>query len=343
MLKVLIGADGSPQEVTVEKSSGSRDLDQAAIAAVKTWMFNPGQKGGRPRRRVHADWFPSNSILTRRKQRVAPCNKIRPSPPQRPQPRVVPAAPVRWQQCRCPAADGLRSPDPQLRLLWAGSSSWSSCVMSVMSWYFIVVNFLRNAMMRSRMEKVHPHVLGNAVRAGRDPLHGRAAQGRAVLEDRARLRLGRGAPPAPRRQPPGRGAEPLGVHRPRAAPGRGPRKRPSRRRPDLLATVGSTAPFVGLLGTVWGIYHALIRIGASGNASIEAVAGPVGEALIMTALGLFVAIPAVLALQLLRAREPRHLRPVRRVRARPARLLRHRFARRASVSAESRPLLRSRK
>lgn len=63
----------------------------------------------------------------------------------------------------------------------------------------------------------------------------------------------------------------------------------------VLATVGSTAPFVGLLGTVWGIYGALIRIGASGNASIDAVAGPVGEALIMTALGLFVAIPAVLA------------------------------------------------
>src|SRR6185503_532823 len=63
----------------------------------------------------------------------------------------------------------------------------------------------------------------------------------------------------------------------------------------LLATVGSSAPFVGLLGTVWGIYHALIRIGATGQASIDAVAGPVGEALIMTALGLAVAIPAVLA------------------------------------------------
>jgi biopolymer transport protein ExbB len=62
----------------------------------------------------------------------------------------------------------------------------------------------------------------------------------------------------------------------------------------VLATVGATAPFVGLLGTVWGIYHALIRIGATGNASIDAVAGPVGEALIMTAIGLFVAIPAVL-------------------------------------------------
>jgi len=63
----------------------------------------------------------------------------------------------------------------------------------------------------------------------------------------------------------------------------------------LLASVGSTAPFVGLLGTVWGIYHALIALGMSGESSIQAVAGPVGEALIMTAIGLFVAIPAVLA------------------------------------------------
>ena len=63
----------------------------------------------------------------------------------------------------------------------------------------------------------------------------------------------------------------------------------------LLATVGSTAPFVGLFGTVWGIYHALIGIAGSGQMSIERVAGPVGEALIMTAAGLAVAIPAVLA------------------------------------------------
>jgi biopolymer transport protein ExbB len=62
----------------------------------------------------------------------------------------------------------------------------------------------------------------------------------------------------------------------------------------LLATVGSTAPFVGLFGTVVGIYRALIRIGASGQASIDAVAGPVGEALIMTAIGLAVAVPAVM-------------------------------------------------
>ena len=63
----------------------------------------------------------------------------------------------------------------------------------------------------------------------------------------------------------------------------------------LLATVGSTAPFVGLLGTVWGIYHALIGMAGAGQVTIDKVSGPVGEALIMTAAGLAVAIPAVLA------------------------------------------------
>jgi biopolymer transport protein ExbB len=62
----------------------------------------------------------------------------------------------------------------------------------------------------------------------------------------------------------------------------------------ILASVGSTAPFVGLFGTVWGIYHALISIGAAGHATIDKVAGPIGESLVMTALGLAVAIPAVL-------------------------------------------------
>ena len=63
----------------------------------------------------------------------------------------------------------------------------------------------------------------------------------------------------------------------------------------LLASIGSTAPFIGLFGTVWGIYHALIAIAAAGSMSIERVSGPVGEALVMTAAGLAVAIPAVLA------------------------------------------------
>ena len=63
----------------------------------------------------------------------------------------------------------------------------------------------------------------------------------------------------------------------------------------LLATVGSTAPFVGLLGTVWGIYHALTAMAGAGQITIDRVSGPVGEALVMTAAGLAVAIPAVLA------------------------------------------------
>ena len=74
---------------------------------------------------------------------------------------------------------------------------------------------------------------------------------------------------------------------------------------SFLATVGATAPFVGLLGTVIGIYRALINIGLAGSASIDKVAGPVGEALIMTAIGLLVAVPAVLAYNWLQARNKR--------------------------------------
>ncbi|QJW83414.1 MotA/TolQ/ExbB proton channel family protein [Ramlibacter terrae] len=158
------------------------------------------------------------------------------------------------------------------------------------------------------------HVAGELVRAGqqadRAVAHGRAGQGgqRQLLEGR------HGA--AGRRRAAGR--QPLPLHR-----GVGAGSHPQARRPDrqgrpqhrvaqsieravgtvhsrtqeglaVLATVGSTAPFVGLFGTVWGIYNALVRIGASGQASIDKVAGPVGEALIMTALGLAVAVPAVL-------------------------------------------------
>ena len=73
----------------------------------------------------------------------------------------------------------------------------------------------------------------------------------------------------------------------------------------FLATVGATSPFIGLFGTVVGIYRALIAIGLAGSASIDKVAGPVGEALIMTALGLLVAVPAVLAYNFLQARNKR--------------------------------------
>ena len=79
----------------------------------------------------------------------------------------------------------------------------------------------------------------------------------------------------------------------------------------FLATVGSTAPFVGLFGTVWGIYHALTAIGMSGQASIDKVAGPVGEALVMTAIGLGVAVPAVLGYNFLVRRNKSAMEEVR--------------------------------
>ncbi|MGA9918471.1 MAG: MotA/TolQ/ExbB proton channel family protein, partial [Paraburkholderia sp.] len=79
----------------------------------------------------------------------------------------------------------------------------------------------------------------------------------------------------------------------------------------FLATVGSTAPFVGLFGTVWGIYHALTAIGVAGQASIDKVAGPVGEALIMTAIGLAVAVPAVLGYNFLVRRNKAVMEQVR--------------------------------
>ena len=80
---------------------------------------------------------------------------------------------------------------------------------------------------------------------------------------------------------------------------------------SVLATVGSTAPFVGLFGTVWGIYHALTAIGVAGQASIDKVAGPVGESLIMTAIGLAVAVPAVLGYNLLVRRNKLAVQQVR--------------------------------
>lgn len=79
----------------------------------------------------------------------------------------------------------------------------------------------------------------------------------------------------------------------------------------FLATVGSTAPFIGLFGTVMGIYHALVAIGTSGNSSIDKVAGPVGSALIMTAIGLFVAVPAVLGYNYLLRRNKSAMEEVR--------------------------------
>jgi biopolymer transport protein ExbB len=81
----------------------------------------------------------------------------------------------------------------------------------------------------------------------------------------------------------------------------------------VLASIAATAPFVGLLGTVWGIYHALLAVAASGQASIEKIMGPVGETLLMTALGLVVALPAVMVYNLINRSNAKRLIQVQRV------------------------------
>ncbi|HEX7340982.1 MAG TPA: MotA/TolQ/ExbB proton channel family protein [Rhodanobacteraceae bacterium] len=169
------------------------------------------------------------------------------------------------------------------------------CIMSLMSWYFIIANFIRNAMVRSRAEKV--------IRAFWDA--GSAQDSIRAMEEQpkgepfSKIALDCASAAAHhQRSDSGRLAESLDRSEFIDRALRQSIARESVRLEGgltVLATVGSAAVFVGLLGTVWGIYHALIGIGASGQASITAVAGPVGEALIMTAFGLFTAIPAVLA------------------------------------------------
>ncbi len=169
-----------------------------------------------------------------------------------------------------------------------------SC-MTVMSWYFIVANFLRNAAVRSRMERVvstfwDTPSLADAVRFMED-------QPRSEPFSKIAIEAASAAAHHQRAE----GSRLVEALNHSEFIDRALRQSVARESMRLeggltvLATVGSTAPFVGLLGTVWGIYKALITIGASGEASINVVAGPVGEALIMTAFGLFAAIPAVLA------------------------------------------------
>ena len=171
----------------------------------------------------------------------------------------------------------------------------SLAVMSVGSWYYTIVNAIKNSIIRARAERVirtfwdTPNPADAirlmeeqpkkepfskvALEAAHAALHHQRSEGSRLAESLNRSEfIDRALRQAVTRES-------------------------SKLESGLtwLASSGSTAPFVGLLGTVWGIYGALIRIGASGQASIDAVAGPVGEALIMTALGLFVAIPAVIA------------------------------------------------
>ena len=168
-------------------------------------------------------------------------------------------------------------------------------VMSLMSWYWIIINAVKNSRMRGRAETVTGTFWETS--NAQDAI--RFMEEQPKSEPFSKIALDAAQAAAHHQRHDGsRLAESLNrsefVDRAlrQAVPRESMRLETGL---TVLATVGSTAPFVGLLGTVWGIYRALIKIGASGDASISAVAGPVGEALIMTAIGLFVAIPAVLA------------------------------------------------
>ena len=168
-------------------------------------------------------------------------------------------------------------------------------VMSLMSWYWIIINFVKNTRLRGRGDKV----IGTFWETPNAQDAIRYMEEQPASEPFSKIALDAAQAAAHHQRHDGsRLAESLNRSE---FVDRALRQAVTRESSGLengltvLATVGSTAPFVGLLGTVWGIYRALIKIGASGDASISAVAGPVGEALIMTAIGLFVAIPAVLA------------------------------------------------
>lgn len=170
-------------------------------------------------------------------------------------------------------------------------------VMSVASWYFIVANAIRNAVVSSRADKVIHKFW--ATDSTQDAIRELEAQPKGEPFSKIALDV---ASAVAHHQQTDAAANGLAQSLSRSEfIDRALRQAVARESlrleggMTLLATVGAAAPFVGLLGTVWGIYNALISIAAAGNASMEAVAGPVGEALIMTAIGLFVAIPAVFA------------------------------------------------
>ena len=168
-------------------------------------------------------------------------------------------------------------------------------VMSLMSWYWIIINFVKNVRLRGRGDKVTGTFWETP--NAQDAI--RFMEEQPASEPFSKIALDAAQAAAHHQRHDGsKLAESLNRSE---FVDRALRQAVTRESLNLeagltvLATTGSSAPFVGLLGTVWGIYHALIKIGSSGDASISAVAGPVGEALIMTAIGLFVAIPALLA------------------------------------------------
>ena len=170
-------------------------------------------------------------------------------------------------------------------------------LLSLASWTFFLGWLLRVVLDRGQGRRYAAQVLAEAILEGRSsPPRGAqveadllalARAGAALVRDGARLTEAGG----------------LAAHLTR-----GLRQRLDRAAVEaerglaLLATTAATAPYLGLLGTVWGIYHALVRIAATGEAGLAAVAGPIGEALVMTALGLAVAIPAVFAHNIIQRR-----------------------------------------
>lgn len=168
-------------------------------------------------------------------------------------------------------------------------------VMSVLSLYYIIFNFMRQMTIRSRMPKVIQSFWDTP--SMQDAIRAMEAQPSSEPFSKIALECAR-AVAHHQKSEGGKMAENLSRSEFIDRSLRQAVAQESLRLENgmtLLATVGSAAPFVGLLGTVLGIYHALINLGASGQSSIQAVAGPVGEALIMTAIGLATAIPAVLA------------------------------------------------
>ena len=180
-----------------------------------------------------------------------------------------------------------------IEALWKGSDFVARfvlillAIMSIGSWYILVVKLIEQTKMARQARTVDAHFWGaKTVRDGAGALEKNSAyrfiaeSGVAATTDHAGLK----------------GHIPMNEWIPMSITAAVDRVHASTQKGlAFLATVGSTSPFVGLFGTVWGIYHALTAIGVSGQASINKVAGPVGEALIMTAIGLAVAIPAVLA------------------------------------------------
>jgi biopolymer transport protein ExbB len=206
-----------------------------------------------------------------------------------PAPAAVPGAPASAAKKNGDTVDNPYG----IEALWKGSDIVARFVlillgiMSAGSWYILVVKLIEQTKMTRQARTVDAHFWGaKTVRDGAGALEKNSAyrfiaeSGVAATTDHAGLK----------------GHIPMNEWIPMSITAAVDRVHASTQKGlAFLATVGSTSPFVGLFGTVWGIYHALTAIGVSGQASIDKVAGPVGEALIMTAIGLAVAIPAVLA------------------------------------------------